>query len=322
MKNLVASYQKQKSLSLGLTIRHRCGGSVELMGANASLETQVYHAASVGKMFTAVAIARLIEAKKINWDTPITYILQEQHLKNLFIWKGQELSSQVTVQMLLEHTSGLSDYFTDWGRSGKRVMDLILEDPDHLWTPQELLNFSREDQGLRAPPGKSFHYSDTNYLLLGFILEAIHKIPFHEVLRQEVFKLANMQDAYMPLREVPPSCNLKLRPTWLNGVELSQKRALSADWAGGGVALSAQDLINFFEALKTEKLIKSETLNYLLTFRHRFMFGIGYGLGFMELRPGEFSPLLKSLPKMVGHMGILAIQSFWEEWDRSFGFNG
>jgi len=64
LKNLVASYQKQKSLSLGLTIRHRCGGSVELMGADASLETQVYHAASVGKMFTAVAIARLIEAKK------------------------------------------------------------------------------------------------------------------------------------------------------------------------------------------------------------------------------------------------------------------
>jgi D-alanyl-D-alanine carboxypeptidase len=299
----------------GLTVLHPPSGLRASFGADADPDLRVFHAASVGKLFTATLIARLVEEGHLDWDSPVAELLPQEELQGLFVWEGIDRGTEVTVAMLLSHTSGVADYFDDSSRSGNKVGKLLAQEPDRLWSVQELLDFSRNEQRPVGPPGERFHYSDTGYLLLGRIIEVVHNSPFHEVLRHEIFEPAGMHGSYMPLREPAPPGSPPLRPAYLHGVDLSRAKALSADWSGGGVALSAMDLIAFCEALNSGRLIRPGTLRHMADFRWRFRLGVGYGYGLMELRFGEFFALLKSWPLMIGHMGILGIQCFWNPAD-------
>ncbi len=299
----------------GLSVLHPASGLREAFGADADPERRMFHAASVGKLFTATLIARLIEEGRLSWESSVAELLPPEELRGLFEWDGEDRSGEVTVAMLLSHTSGVADYFDDPGSSRKSVSSLLAEDPDRLWSVSQLLDFSRIEQRPVGPPGARFHYSDTGYLLLGRIIEVLRGLPFHLALRKGVFEPAGMRDAYMPLREPAPLGAPPLRPAYLRGVDLAGANALSADWSGGGVALSAADLLAFCEALNSGRLIRPETLELMAEFRWRFRQGVGYGYGIMELRFGEFFPLLKSWPRMRGHMGVLGIQCFWDPAD-------
>lgn len=307
---------KRRGLSAaGLTIARPRIGFRASYGADAEAGRRLFHAASVGKLFTAALIGRLIDEGKLAWDSRAAAILPPEALRGLFVWRGADRSGEVTIAMLLAHSSGVADYFGDQGRAGLSVGRLLAKEPHRLWSVDELLDFSRNEQRAVGAPGERYHYSDTGYLLLGLIAEAVRGAPFHELLRREIFEPSGMRDAYMPLREGPPAGAPPLRPAVLGGVDLSREHALSADWAGGGVALSATELVAFCEALNAGRIIRPETLSRMADFRHRFMIGVGYGYGLMELRPGEFSPFLKSWPRLRGHMGILGIQCFWDPED-------
>lgn len=299
----------------GLTVLHPATGFKASFGADAETSLRVFHAASVGKLFTATLAARLVEEGCLDWNTRVAEHLPPEELEGLFDWEGIDHSGEVTLAMLLSHTSGVADYFGDRSRSGKILSSTLGVEPQRFWTVQELLDYSRREQVPVGPPGVRYHYSDTGYLLLGRIIEVLRGYPFHEVLRREIFEPTGMKDAYMPLRESPPPGAPPLRPALLHGTDLSRAEALSADWAGGGVALTAADLLSFCMALYSGSLLRPETLRRMADFRWRFRSGVGYGLGLMELRFGEFFPLLKSWPPMIGHMGILGIQCFWNPID-------
>jgi D-alanyl-D-alanine carboxypeptidase len=306
---------KPQLAGAGLSVLHPISGLREAFGADADPERRMFHAASVGKLFTATLIARLIEEGRLAWDSRVAELLPPEELRGLFEWHGADRSGDVTVAMLLSHTSGVADYFDDTGRSRKSVSALLAEEPHRLWSVEQLLDFSRNEQRPVGPPGARFHYSDTGYLLLGRIIEVLRGLPFHIALKQGIFEPAGMRDAYMLLREPAPLGTPPLRPAYLRGVDLAGSNALSADWSGGGVALSAADLLAFCEALNSGRLLRPETLERMADFRWRFRQGVGYGYGIMELRFGEFFPLLKSWPRMRGHMGVLGIQCFWDPSD-------
>lgn len=299
----------------GLSVAHPPSGLRLSYGADEEAPRRVFHAASVGKLFTAAMVGRLIDEGRLAWDSRVASILSPETLRGLFEWHGTDRGGDVTIAMLLAHTSGVADYWADEARGGEGVGKRISVEPGRAWEVEGLLDFSRNGQRAVGAPGERFHYSDTGYLLLGLVVEAVRGAPFHELLRREIFEPAGMKDAYMPLREEPPAGAPPLRPAVLGGVDLSQTNALSADWAGGGVALSAADLIAFCEALNAGRIIRPRTLEHMADFRGRFRLGVGYGYGLMELRPGEFSPFLKSWPRLRGHMGILGIQCFWDPQD-------
>jgi D-alanyl-D-alanine carboxypeptidase len=316
LRGIAESLRRKPGLAgAGLSVLHPPSGLRDAFGADADPEWRMFHAASVGKLFTATLIARLIEEGRLAWDSRVAELLPPEEIRGLFEWHGTDRSGDVTLAMLLSHTSGIADYFDDPGRSRKSVSALLAEDPDRLWSVEQLLDFSRNEQRPAGPPGACFHYSDTGYLLLGRIIEVVRGLPFHIALRQGIFEPAGMRDAYMPLREAAPPGTPPLRPAYLRGVDLSKANALSADWSGGGVALSAADLLAFCEALRSGLLLRPQTIERMAEFRWRFRLGVGYGFGLMELRFGEFFPLLKSWPRMRGHMGVLGIQCFWDPAD-------
>lgn len=103
---------------------------------------------------------------------------------------------------------------------------------------------------------------------------------------------------------------LEIAPILVDGVDLSRARVLSCDWGGGGVITTLDDLHRFARAWHRGELIGTESRDRMTDIRHRFRAGIHYGAGLMELRYAGFFPLLRGLPRTIGHLGATGVHLF------------
>ncbi|MCM3342527.1 beta-lactamase family protein [Paenibacillus sp. MER TA 81-3] len=179
---------------------------------------QPYHTASVGKTFTSVLLAILVEKGLVKFDDPIANYLPPDILKDLHLFKGKEYTYDIQIKHLLSNTSGIPDYFEDNPRQGKALMEEILENPSRFWTPQETIYWSKEHLQPRFPPGKRVHYTDTGYNLLGLIIETITSKPFHEVLHDYIFTPSDYSKRNLG-HHAPMEQNVDRNGLWLWGDE-------------------------------------------------------------------------------------------------------
>ena len=288
-------------------------GTYEHDGEQALLPNQPFHAASIGKLFSAVTIMQLAEEGALDIADPVADYLAADVLAGLFVHGGVDYAGEVTIGQLMEHTSGVADYFADPVDSGVTVQQDITQNVDTLWTPEMLLAVSRQRQHAVGTPGKQFHYSDTGYVLLGLIIEKVEQKPFHQVLADRFFVPLAMVDSYMPYRSMPTNPQpLPMADAWVDGVNIRAARSISADWAGGGVVTTPDDLLRFNQALHNEALISEASYLRMITMRNPFRTGLYYGVGMMAVRFGEFSWALDFLPESLGHIGILATHLWYE----------
>ena len=146
--------------------------------------SSLFHAASIGKTFTATMILRLISTGFLQLDDPIDLWLDPS--MNAMITN----SDRITIRNLLSHTSGIPDYVIDAAFS----IDFI-ETPGKTWTPTEILEYTAIHQSI-FEPGADFEYSNTNTMLLGVIAERITGVPIGMALRQWVFEPAGLQRTF------------------------------------------------------------------------------------------------------------------------------
>ncbi len=277
---------------------------------NPAAVSQRFHVASVGKLFTAVTVMLLQEQGRLTIDDRAADILGIDMLKGLFMYKDKDYSADVTVRQLLNHTSGIADYFEDPVESGDSMKELIVNEPDRLYTPQDLLDFTRNNQKAVGAPGGKLHYSDSGYILLGLIIEKVSGRTFHENLHGLIFRPLNMNDSYLMFYSEAENGQAPINEIWLEGREIHDYKSLSIDWSGGGIISTLSDLSVFIRALNSGKLINNESLSLMKNFDNRWIQGIHYGLGMMEYHFNEYMPTLKGFPRMIGHMGVLGTQMF------------
>ncbi len=155
----------------GRTVFTFAGGDANLAtGAPITPET-AFHIGSITKLFTAVAIMQQVAAGTIALDAPIgTYL------------PGLSHGDEVTVRQLLMQRSGIPNYLDD-ALAAHRVV--------RPTTPQEIVR-SMLAQPLEFRPGSAFEYSNTNFVLLGLILERVTGVPYARYLREHVFVPAGM----------------------------------------------------------------------------------------------------------------------------------
>ena len=273
---------------------------------------QPFHVASVGKLFTAALAGMLVDEELIAFDDPIVDYFEEGVLDGLFVFEGVDYQNEVTVAMLLGHTSGLADYFEDAGRDGLSGEEWMLAEPDRFWAPDEIVDFTRDSQEAVGPAGEQFHYSDTGFILLGMMIENVTGIRLDEAMETMIFAPLSMDDSYLMFYGEPKNEKRKINEAWVNGVDVSGFESISIDWAGGGVISTLDDLVKFTKAFNEGDLLSEDTLAALYRFDEKFMKGIAYGLGTMEYRFNEFMPTLGFLPKYRGHMGILGTHVLYD----------
>lgn len=259
-----------------------------------------YHSASIGKTMCATVYGMLVDEGKISYDDKINSWLDADTLKGLFVIDGTDYSDQVTLKHLLSHTSGAGDYFEGQVKRGKPMLELISSNPDLSFTPAELIAFTRENQVPIGKPGQQFYYSDTGYVLLGLILEAIEEKTYSEILEERIFEPLGMMDSYLMFYNNEPS---NILGVYLNGIDFSDRNALSVDWSGGGVVTTMNDLLAFMRALENGALLSDEVYGQMTDFNHRYEKGIYYGMGMMYFDFSELSFLLSSMTDVYGGVG-------------------
>ncbi|GKU78015.1 serine hydrolase [Paenibacillus sp. L3-i20] len=274
-----------------------------------------YHAASIGKTMCATVFGMLVDEGEISFDDKINMWLDEDILKGLFMIDGTDYSDQVTLKQLLSHTSGVADYFEGPVHIGKPILEMIASNPDLLFTPEELIAFTRENQDPIGKPGQQFYYSDTGYILLGLILEAIEGKSYSAILEEKIFEPLGMIDSYLMFYQDEP---VDIVGVYINGIDYSGKNALSVDWAGGGVVTTMKDLLTFMRALENGDVLSDEVYREMTDFTHRYDKGIYYGMGMMYFDFSELSFLLGSMTDVYGGVGATGTYVLYDKEKDTF----
>lgn len=254
--------------------------------------TDLLLAGSVGKTFFAALAWQLVHDGRLELDAPISR------------WLGQEPwfsrlpnGAAATVRMLMTHTSGLVRY--EFQEAFLR--DLVAA-PTRVWRPEEQIAYLL-DQPAPFAAGQGWEYSDTNYLVLGMILERITgRAAYQEIVERFLQPLR--------LTRVVPSTSRRIgglvqgyagpgnpfggSDAMISNGELAINPQF--EWAGGGFASNAGDLAAWARALYTGGVVQGAVLEEALRgVPARLGPGVQYGLGVI-LWPGP--------PPMIGHSGF------------------
>jgi CubicO group peptidase (beta-lactamase class C family) len=216
----------------------------------------IFQVGSVTKQFTAAVILRLQEQKKLS--------LQDK-LSNYF----PELSfaGKITIEQLLSHTSGIFNY-TNNG-------DFMKTEAAKPASQEKILALFK-DKPLEFEPGSQFNYSNSGYILLGYIIEKITGKPYYQAVRDMIFTPLHMDHTGFNFAGLQS-------PDKATGYFVLSKTAntpativdSSASFAAGAIYSTAGDLYKWDRSLYTEKIISKASLKNAYT-RRKGMYGLGW----------------------------------------------
>lgn len=287
------------------------------VGAGTKVTTQTpFLSASVGKLVIAEAVRRLAARGVLSLDDPLTRFVPLQRIAGLPVVGGDEALAKITLRQLLAHRSGLPDYFSGPSKDrAPRLFTLVEQEPERRFTRDELLDWARLHYAPAGAPGERFAYADTNYDLLGLVLEGAAGRPFHEVVRAEVFEPLGLRATWYHAFEPAPAGLARPADVWLSEVNLAGRAALSADQAGGGLYTTLEDLRLLVRGLATGTPSAFDELSSEFT-EDAMHDGIDVGLAVWRVRPGGVFFALAGLPTMIGHSGATGVWAYWvPEWD-------
>jgi len=262
-----------------------------------------YYIASVGKLFTAVLIGILTEKKILLYDDLISKYLEKDLLRGLHVYKEVDYSNEIRIKELLNQTSGLYDHWAP-------LLEKILSNPNFQKTPKEIIEWSKDNLNTLSVPGKKFNYSDTNYHLLGLIIEKVTQMPLYEAMKDYIFDPLHMNNSYyLHFSEAMEKNELSMDDFYIKGKKLKDYAAYAnIDYAGGGIVSTSEDLLKFMKALVKGKIIKVNTFEKMKDWQS-YGFGIDYGYGLMRFKT---VPIL--MPKKFniwGHAGATGAFMFY-----------
>jgi CubicO group peptidase (beta-lactamase class C family) len=233
--------------------------------------------ASVGKVFTAVAVVRLVERGEVTLDARAADLLPPER-------RPPGLRADVTLEHLLTHQSGLTDYVDDAG--GQDFAELWVDrNPGLFLKPADLLPLFG-DRPPRAAPGAEVRYNDGAFVISGLVLEALTGRSYYDVVADEVFTPAGMTATGFPaMDDVESGIAIGyLRPEvdgdrWRTNVYATSGRGQP----DGGAVSTAADLVAFVDAFLAGRLVGEHWRDEMLRPRSRspddeVRFGIAFQL--------------------------------------------
>jgi len=275
-------------------------------------DTPIY-IASITKLYTATAIMRLYEKGALSLDDPMSRYLPKELIQGIHVYKGKDYSHEITIKELLSHTSGIADYYTEKPKGGKSLFDLFLEKPERSWTVDETIERARDDLEPNFQPGTDASYSDTNFQLLGKVIEAITGKPLHIVYEDFFFRPLGLKHTWLTGRSEP-----QLAPSaapadiFYKDMIITNTRSNGAYWADGGIVSTAEECIIFLKALNEGRIVSGDTLKLMHNW-HKLQFPLQYGYGTMYFKLPRFITMVMKVPPLWGHSGSTGSFLYYSE---------
>jgi len=257
----------------GGVVVQRTFGTADADGRVKVTEHTRFSIGSAGKMFTAVAIGRLVDRGQVAFDAPIG-----RYLSGL-----EPQFARITVAQLLNHTSGLGDYFVPQNKAAV----------DAAKTATDLLPLVFAAPPAFAP-GSARAYSNSGFAVLGAIIEKVAGMSYADFVQKEILTPLHMTDSRLDAEGGAVPMSRMSMQGMLEKAKPSDLRQLRASPAGG-LYSTAADMALFLSALNDKGFLKPDTAAALLQPRAEPNGGSGvYGYGF-NVRPAK--------PLRVGHGG-------------------
>jgi len=237
-------------------------GMADLEWGNANAPDVKFRLGSVTKQFTAALVLQLQDEGKLKIEDPVSKYLPDAPAA----W------SKITVAELLGHTSGIPSFtglkeFPVWSMSAHT-------------TDEELALF--RDKPLNFEPGSKFEYSNSNFEVLGAIVEKVSGKKYGDLLRERIFDPLDMKDSGLDNDELILPRRAQGYMPGKGGLVLARSESMTVPWAAGSIYSTTGDLLKWEHALFGEKVMSAESFKQMTTP------GKGnYGLGvFVENKDG------------------------------------
>jgi CubicO group peptidase (beta-lactamase class C family) len=278
---------------------HACGEASKRFHVPNNIDTK-FNLGSMNKMFTATAIAQLVEKGVLSYDETIAEYVDES-------WLPRETTEKITIAHLLSHTSGLGSYFNDTYWNGSRQLYREVDDFKPLVVGDELA----------FEPGERFRYSNTGMLILGVVIESATDGSYFDYIRENVYAPAGMTDSDSYDMDEPVE-NLAIgydpdpesKYGWRNNYFM---HVIRGGPAGGGFS-AVGDLHRFALALLDRKLVSQASLDEMWKPQSDTDYGYGFGIsegpkGLVVGHSGGFSGINSNLSIFVDAGYIVAVMS-------------
>jgi CubicO group peptidase (beta-lactamase class C family) len=238
---------------------------------------------SITKQFTAMLIMQLVEQSKLKLDVPISTYLPDYPKKH---------GDVITIHHLLTHSSGTPN-FTSFQIYFKNIRP-------NAYSPMQLVNLFA-DSTLQFKPGEKHAYSNSGYVLLGYIIEKVTGKTYEQVLQENIFTPLKMNntgyDHYRRMLKNRASGYEKNGRLYVNANFID----MSVPYAAGAMYSTVEDLFLWDQALYGNQLLRKENMDLLFA-KHipsggSYYYGYGWGIGAIPL--GNTTERIET----VGHGG-------------------
>ncbi len=254
-------------------------------------ESDLMMSASIGKTyFSAIALSMLLE-KKLSLDDNVSkYLGTEKWYKQI------PNHADITIAHLMRHQSGIPRYIFN-----RKVWEDAIKNPDMKWTPGDQLKYIYDANPVH-PAGKGWAYSDTNYILLGLILEKITRKSVYELVNTELLTPHKLSETFPNNRREMPGLVQGYSSafavlgmpdkTIANGKFVFNPEM---EWCGGGFLCTSRDLAKWAHILYSGNAIEGDYLGLLTGEAADSSRMLGpnskYGLGVI-IRKTDLGPML------------------------------
>ncbi len=270
-----------------------------------------YFIASTTKLYVTALVMQLRAEGRLDLDAPAARYLSPTAMTGIHVLRGVDSGDRITIRELLSHTSGIADYFEQRQRDGSTQIGKALQ-ADFAWTFDDVLRITKEELTPKfAPstPGKAF-YSDTNYQLLGAVIEAVAGASYEDALRQRILAPLALADTY-PFTLDTLGHYDSVAAMLYDKKRVAIPKAMASVRADGGIVSTASDGLTFLEAFMSGRLFPSAYLDEMQAQWNAIFTPLQYGMGLMRFALPRYYTLFKTVPPMIGHSGASGTVLFY-----------
>ncbi len=273
------------SFSDGTRIAQAASGVSDVETGDAAHFAQTFETGSQTKMVVAVAALKLADAGLLDLDARLADYLPSDRLE------GIANVDEATLRDALAMRSGIPNFTDQDNENGVELFDLIaFENPDTVTGSDVALDLVR---GLPASfePGASYEYSNTNYTLLGEVIEAVTEQPLGDVVQDLVFEPLGMTDTFLDDHRADPNRLSSYYPTDDGAIDVTD--ILQDPGAAGGIISTTADMTTFLQALLVDQTVLSpDALSQMMDFGPSDEDGMFFGLGLVAFQIDEVGTLI------------------------------